>query len=469
MTLLIRRAEVGDHVVDVLVDGDRIVEVGAAVTRPPGTSVVDAGGGALVPGLHDHHLHLLALAARPTSLDVGPPGVRSPADLDHLLEQAHQQLPPGRWIRGTGHDEETGGFLDRHRLDRLAPGRPVRVQHRSGALWTLSSAALEHLPLDPPPDGVSTDEHGLPDGRIWRLDDWLRRRLRTEPPDLAAVGRTLAGHGITGVTDATPFTDRGSYDLLADAVAAGDLPLSVTVTGGPDLADVPVPPPLRRGPVKVVIGDHELPPLDVVAGAMQAAHGAGRPVAVHCVTAAAAALALASWIDVGTLPGDRMEHGSVLHPEAALRVAELGLTVVTQPAFVHDHGDRYLAEVEPGDLPHLYRCRSLLDRGVPVAGSSDAPFGTADPWVAVAAAVDRRTAAGAALGADEAVESHRALGLYLGGADDPGGRPRTVEVGAPADLCLLAEPLDAVLRRPASAVVRCTVSGGRITHELDDR
>ena len=468
MTLLVRGAAVDDQVLDVLVDGDRVAEVGAALPRPPGCPVIDAGGGALLPGLHDHHLHLLALAARPTSLDVGPPGVRSPIDLDRLLEQAHQQLPPGRWIRGTGHDEEAGGFLDRHRLDRLAPGRPVRVQHRSGALWIVSSAALDQLPLAPLPDGVSTDADGVPDGRLWRLDDWLRQHLRAEPPDLAAVGRTLASHGITGVTDATPFTDRSSFDLLAAAVDAGDLPLSVTVMGGAGLAGEPVPSSLCRGPVKVVIADHDLPPLDAIADAMDTAHQAGRAVAVHCVTAAATALALAAWDDVGVRSGDRIEHGSVLHPDAAARVAELGLTVVTQPAFVHDHGDRYLAEVDADDLPHLYRCRSLLDRGIPVAGSSDAPFGTADPWVAVAAAADRRTAGGAALGADEAVEARRALELSLGRADDPGGRPRTVEVGAPADLCLLTEPLDRVLRRPASAVVRCTVAGGRITHQLEE-
>src|SRR5689334_18797989 len=77
--LVVRRAEVDGRVVDVRIDGDRIVAVTAAAEGPgggaaipPGADVVEAGGGALLPGLHDHHIHLLALAAAERSVRVGP-------------------------------------------------------------------------------------------------------------------------------------------------------------------------------------------------------------------------------------------------------------------------------------------------------------------------------------------------------------------------------------------------------------
>jgi predicted amidohydrolase YtcJ len=176
----------------------------------------------------------------------------------------------------------------------------------------------------------------------------------------------------------------------------------------------------------------------------------------------ALALALAAWGEAGTRPGDRVEHGAVVPPDLAARVAELGLTVVTQPGFVAERGDRYLAEVDADDLPHLYPCAGLLRRGIPVGGSTDAPFGPADPWVAVAAAVERRTAAGLTLGPDERLEPERALGLFLTPPEDPGGSPRRIVAGSRADLCLLDVPLREALLAPSSSHVALTVIGGRI-------
>ncbi len=106
-------------------------------------------------------------------------------------------------------------------------------------------------------EGVETDAAGLPTGRLFRLDAWLRRRMADDRPnELAAVGRRLGSFGVTGVTDCTPTPTAAYYDTLAEAVRTGALPLTVAVTGGPELSDVHPPPPLRRGPVKIVIADH---------------------------------------------------------------------------------------------------------------------------------------------------------------------------------------------------------------------
>ena len=171
------------------------------------------------------------------------------------------------------------------------------MQHRSGQLWVLNSAALALVGLD------------VADGRLYRMDDVLRARIEGPPPDVAAAAAELASFGITGVTDLTPASDPDELALLADAAGQPGFPLHVAVTGAPALAELDVG--LPRGPVKVVLDEGRLPPLDVLVDWFRRARAAGRPVAVHCVTRVELVLALAAWDDVGAAPGDRVEHAAV--------------------------------------------------------------------------------------------------------------------------------------------------------------
>ena len=117
--------------------------------RPaPGEDVMDAAGGVLLPGLHDHHVHLRALAAAAASVAPARRDVRTAAELAARLRAADADLPPGAWLRAVGYHESVAGSLDRHALDRLLPHRPVRVQHRTGALWMVNSLAAAQLGLD---------------------------------------------------------------------------------------------------------------------------------------------------------------------------------------------------------------------------------------------------------------------------------------------------------------------------------
>jgi predicted amidohydrolase YtcJ len=276
------------------------------------------------------------------------------------------------------------------------------------------------------------------------------------------VGRRLLDFGVTGVTDATPTELSEDLTLLAAAVKDGALPQQVLVTGGSGL-DPQAGADLERGPVKLVVADHALPDLADLVTAMTGAHRAGRNVAVHCVTRVGLLLALAAWDDTGARTGDRIEHGAVVHPEEAVRIAAHGLTVVTQPAFVAERGDDYLTDVDPDDRPYLWPCASLLGAGIPVGGSTDAPFGPADPWQAIAAAMTRRTPSGQILGEDERLGARRALDLFLGPPGAPGGPSRRIAPGAPADLCLLAAPLKDALRSPSAELVVATIRAGKLT------
>ena len=464
--LLIRGAEVaGRGSADVRVADGRVTEVGPGLLRAAGEPVVEARGGALLPGLSDSHLHLTALAAAGTSVPCGPPAVRDVHALSAALGGAAGDAHG--WVRGVGYFESVAGDLDATGLDRLHPARPVRVQHRSGALWILNTAGVDGLGLasaDHP--GIERSADGTPTGRLWRADDWLRSRLPPPPaPDMAAVGARLCALGITAVTDATPDLDDDALALIAAAVDRGDLPQRVQLLGAPLHRRAPGP-RLAVGPYKIVLADSGLPDLDSLVDRIGAVHGAGRSVAVHCVSREALVLLVAAVRVCGVRPGDRIEHAALVPRELLPELATSGLRVVTQPGFLTARGDDFLADVPAGDHSDLYRCRSLLDAGVPVALSSDAPFGPLDPWTVLAAALDRRTPSGAIAGAPERIPFDVALDGYLAEPTDPGGTPRRVVPGLAADLVLLDRPFTDMAAEPVAGAVRAVLIGGAV---LTDR
>src|SRR5690606_2551112 len=154
------------------------------------------------------------------SVPVGPGAVRDDGGLVRALREADASLPPGTWIRAVGYHESVAGALDRAFLDRIVPARPVRVQHRTGAMWVLNSAGLGALGTAGVPAGAGRDPSGELNGRLHRAGEWLRDHLPSDiGADLADLGAALARVGITGVTDATPFRRAEDLDSLARAVA----------------------------------------------------------------------------------------------------------------------------------------------------------------------------------------------------------------------------------------------------------
>jgi predicted amidohydrolase YtcJ len=449
--LLIRRAELLDgEITDIRIRGALVADIG--VLEPgAGEMVIEAEGGLLLPGLHDHHVHVAATAAAMASVRCGPPEVVDEAGLAAALGVAGEG-----WLRGIGyHESVTGGLIDRVWLDAVAPHRPVRVQHRTGRLWVFNSAGLgELLAVGRPPVGLDVRT-----GQLFDDDGWVRRVLGGVPPSFAAVGAQYARYGVTGLTEMSPGNDDAVAVYFADERARGALPQRVLLAGR--LALGWAGEAVTLGPVKIHLHEAQLPEFDGVVALIRVAHVRGRAVAVHCVTLTELVFTLAALREAGVMPGDRIEHASVTPDEQLLEMAELGLAVVVQPNFVAERGDEYLADIPPQDWPHLYRLRAFAKAGVNMAGGSDTPFGAADPWAAMAAAVSRLTRRGQALGLSEALTPEEALDLFLA---DPVelGRTRRIVPGAKADLCLLARPWREAREVLSADLVRTTLIGGRV-------
>ena len=108
MRTVISNAEVDGRLVSVVVEDDVITAVDE---RPSSgeTGVIDAKGAALIPGLHDHHVHLLAMAARLEGVDLD--ALEDADAFDRALRTAAASVGDG-WVRASGYDEHRHGALD---------------------------------------------------------------------------------------------------------------------------------------------------------------------------------------------------------------------------------------------------------------------------------------------------------------------------------------------------------------------
>lgn len=475
--MLIVNAEIwGVGLADLRIENGRIAAIGKNLQHN-GEQLVDARQGALLPGLHDHHLHLLSTAASLRSVFCGPPKIKNDDELRELLCNA---VPAeDGWIRGMAYHEAIGPDIDRHWLDRNGPDCPIRIQHRSGAAWIFNSQGLDKLGLKKIglakpkdkillPDGIERGDDGNLTGRLFHMDQWLAERMPAITPSLAAVSQMLAAFGVTGITDATPRNGPAEWQLFALAQARGELLQRVMLMGNEHL-ELTASDVQAVGSRKIYLKENQLPGFEELVADIQVAHGQGRSVAIHCVTRTELIYALSCLAAADTESGidycDRIEHASIADYDSLELLADQGVTVVTQPNFVYERGDQYLLQVEANDHQNLYRGKSFLEAGIPLAAGTDAPFGDPDPWKAMRAAVERCTESGIVLGGEEKLTPEQAVSLFLGSAGDPGVGDRAIETSEPADFCLLDRPWSEARRNLHCGLVRATICGGQIIYQ----
>ncbi len=463
--------ERGTEAEAVAVHDGRIVAVGTAAeaAKSAGSDAerIDCAGGVLLPAFIDAHCHLLSFAASLRSVDCTE--ARSITEIQDAIGRRASETAPGSWIRAFGY-EETRLVEVRHPtakdLDAVTTEHPVRLVHSSGHARVLNSLALRIAGIDAsteaPPGGVIERDltTGEPDGVLIgmeRLVDLAVPNLSYEELSAAVreVSRRFLDAGITVIQDATHTNGASEWALFERLMKDGSLPLDVVMMEGfehlGELSESAVDGRLRRGPVKVMI--HELedmePDSDEVAAmrrAVEVAHVAGRQLAIHAVgegvvRAVVDALEAALQAQPRADHRHRIEHCSVLPEGMAERIAELGITVVSQPSFIRERGDRYLRLLRESQLGRLYAFRTLSEAGVQLAAGSDAPVTSPEPLAAVAAATVRETASGALINAHEAVDTLTALRWWTAGAaksaclEEERG---VLKAGAFADLVLLS-------------------------------
>ncbi|WP_344974239.1 amidohydrolase [Streptosporangium fragile] len=481
--LLLRNARIGPggpvrHVL--IVDG-RVAEVSAEPPPPGGPAgepaeIVDVGGGTLLPGLWDAHVHSLQWAQARRRVDLT--SARSAREAVELV--VPHAGPAGLTI---GYGFRDGLWPDtphKSLLQAAAPDRAIALVSNDLHTAWLSPAALAAVGRGGHPTGVLRERDcydamaELPPPPREELDRWV-----------AEATTAAAARGVVGLLDfefadnVTDWSRRVAEhridvrvacsipkDRLEEAIGRG-LRTGDPVAGSEGLLEV--------GPVKMFVdgslntrtaycedpypgtaarGLLETGPDELYAVMSLAARHGIHP-AVHAIGDLAAGIALDAFERVGC-PG-RIEHAQLVRAEDFARFARPGLVAGVQPAHAPD--DREVADLHwCGRTGRAFAYADLLAAGATLELGSDAPVAPLDPWDGIASAVTRTD--------DERPPWHPEQALPLPVALAAAGRGRTgVRPGDPADLVITESDPAALggedLRRMP---VLGTLLGGRWTH-----
>jgi predicted amidohydrolase YtcJ len=473
---------------------------------PTGAVRRDLEGGLLLPGLIDAHIHLAETARRRDGLDVSR--LASLDGLESAVTEWARAHPSGT-IVGRGLDPERfpgRSWPTRDDLDRILRSRPLVLEHVSSHAVVANTAAFRSAGVDrstpdPPGGRFGRGSDGEPDGRVFesaipRLEDRLPGLDRVEPDALLATLRETAAMGLTtlGAMSAAPqeavalriladsdawrgrvrvylrgnrwreyFADPGGPSGPAGRFEVVGVKAFTDGAFGPRTADLSEPYADDPGNQGIPVGsDADLTALITEAsdrGLAPALHAIGD----RAVARAARLLARTSLAN-GRRP--RIEHAALTPPPLLPYLAAVRPALVVQPGFVWS--DRWLgARLGPARARWAYAFRTLIDHGLLLVGSSDAPADPVDPWRGLQAAVQRTDPSGRSANPDpdESLDAVAAIQLYTVNAGLVLGEPLLgqLEPGAPADLVWTqASSLDGALSGGAARVRETWVAGARL-------
>lgn len=506
----------------VVVTGGRITWVG---DRREARSVagsrhreVDLAGATVVPGFIDAHHHLMTLGFWMSQLDCAFPRVQAVSDIVEAVRLRVAETAPGQWIRGRGYDDNKLAErrqLTRIDLDAVSPGHPVMIRNASGHMCVVNSVALRQAGIGrdtPDPFGghIDVDADGEPTGLLQETAQELLGVpfLPTDPVELGrylhTAGQAYLAAGVTSGHEAGIFAP-GEFGVLQDAWGNGTLALRTYMmirtpmlgalegvgfhTGfGDDM--------LRVGSIKVISDGSLIGRTAAVCEPFQHAadddlglamytadeldelvwrgHRAGWQVAIHAIGDRAIGMCLDAFERaLRRLPRadhrHRIEHCGILRPDLIERIARLGVIPVGQPPFIAEFGDGFLEHLSPERSRLTYPLRSLLDAGIPVAGSSDSPVSSYQPLIGIQAAVTERTMTGRPFAPEEALTVEEALGIYTGNAAHAAFDEHikgSVTPGKYADFAVLGQdPRTVAPEQIAQIPVLATVRGGEFVFE----
>ncbi len=360
-------------------------------------------------------------------------------------------------------------------LDTAAPEHPVWLEHVSGHMGVGNSAAFARAGYPgrrgvPDVDGgvVARDEDGRAAGLVQeRAMDLLVGVFKPIPVEeivrnIEVASRVALSEGIGSITEPGIGTTRGIGNSPLDlhafqtarergvlGVRAQVMPYITTVreidTGGEDAGwglDLGLrtgigDDRLRIGPLKVLTdgsligrsaamtacyhGDDAAGYMawdtDELETILRGAHAGGFRIAAHAIGDQAVQHVLDIFDRLLTErprpdARHRIEHFHVASDAQIARTAALRLIPVPQGRFISELGDGVIRAMGPERLPLTYRVRAMLDAGIPVPGSSDAPVAEAAPILNMHDLVNRITADGAEFNPQEAVTPAQALQMY---------------------------------------------------------
>ncbi|MBL0165158.1 MAG: amidohydrolase [Xanthomonadales bacterium] len=424
-----------------LVDDGKVVATGkhADMAKRAGDGkVVDGKGHTLLPGLIDAHGHVMGLGAMSLQADLtGTTSLDAALGKIKSFAASHTN---DRWIIGRGWNQvmwKLGRFPTAKELDAVVADRPAWMERIDGHAAWANSAALKLAGItkatrDPVGGRIERDAEGNPTGVF--VDAAMELIGSKIPPatdaqlDAALVAALdmMASVGLTGVGDAgvdlatfkryQRFADEGKLTARINAMIGGtgedfdaiskDGPL---VGYGHDFLSVRSVKLYADGALGSR-GAAMLMPYsddaknsgllfskpDEMTAMISKAFGHGYQVCVHAIGDKGNREVLDSFAaSYKTYPEakalrNRIEHAQVVSVDDIPRFVDLNLIASMQPT--HATSDMNMAEdrVGPERIKGAYAWRTFLKQGTRIAGGSDFPVESPNPFFGLYSAVTRQ-------------------------------------------------------------------------------
>lgn len=518
----------------VAISGNKVVRVGTnreiQRLKRAQTTVVDAKGGAVLPGFNDAHTHLIngglsldqIVLDEATSLDQMKEAIR-------LWAEAH---PERTWITGRGwyYQAFSGQLPTRQLLDALVPDRPAYLIAYDGHTGWANTAALKLAGITrktaSPANGtiVKDPKTGEPTGALKEAAMALMNTAAPQPTDedrLAALRAAIEEAnrvGITSVQEAggtaadlelfDRLRKRGELTLRVYQALRADANLTDASLAALDqvrakFADDPV---LKTGAIKLVadgvIESHTAAMLEPYAN-KPASKGEARftpeqlnkvvamldqrgwQIMTHAIGDAAVRMTLDAYeaaAKANAAPErgrrHRIEHIETIDPDDIARFGKLGVVASMEPLHATPSptpgDDVWSANLGPDRAARGWVWNSIAKAGGRLAFGSDWPVMSLDPLKGLHVAVTRTTEDGLPDGGwipGERLPLRKAIDAYTSGAawasfDEQ--RKGTLERDMLADIVILSEPI--LTGKPqdlTKANVAVTIADGKVVYRRD--
>ena len=484
------------------IKGKRIMAIGSneAISAIAGSATrrIDLGGRLVLPGLIDSHFHFYDWAMGKKQLELA-----NETSLEQVLKKvdtAARTMPDASWILGQGWNESDWPehtMPDRVCLDAVAPNHPVALWRCDLHLVAVNSMALNLAGIgretQNPQDGViEKDASGEPTGILRELAPNLIKDVIPEPnsEDILSAMQDGISHlhslGLTGIHDvrlmgglegATALkawqllNEKNKLDLRCWVSLPGERLEEAAALGlrtgmGDDR--------LRIGHLKYFADGGmgartawmiepyldagygmPLSSIDKLKRAVQVAEKAGLAVIIHAIgdrtnreiiTLFEELAATRKDNDVNSyappLLPHRIEHTQMIRSEDIKRLANLGMAACVQP-------HNMILDINMIDQcvgsrgRHTYAYKEMINAGIPLMFSSDAPVCDPSPLVGIHAAVTRQRPDGTPEGGwypDQRISVEQAVRGYTTAPTAFYGRSQdlgTISPGKWADMIVL--------------------------------
>jgi predicted amidohydrolase YtcJ len=445
------------HFTGILVgdDGKVVRLLTANDARPQASTVIDAGGRTLLPGLIDGHGHVMDLGFSALQLDLV--GSASLHELQQRLKDYAAAHPGKGWILGAGWNQElwpVKAFPTSADLDSVVSDRPVVLYRVDGHALVANSAAMKAAGVtaqSPAPHGGEIHDGTFVDAAQDLIGKAIPTPSRAEQDEAFAKAQDiLLGYGVTGVGSmSTSVNDWNTFRRSGDAGKL-NVRLMVYLLGLDPLKTIPHPTGWMYGDRLRAVGvkffadgalgsrgawlkqpysdkpesrglqfhsDAELLAQE------DAAAAAGFQTATHAIGDAANAQVIS--VDeklsqkYGTDRRWRIEHFQIVDPVDIPRLKPAGIVASMQPT--HQTSDRLMAEARlgPNRLKGAYAWQTVEKLGIPLAFGTDFPVESPNPFPGLSAGVSRQDMNGQPPGGwilEERLSFGQALAAYTRGS-----------------------------------------------------